>query len=177
MSLNIKFVKLAQLQYDIFRGIKTDEKYSYFARAIRGGQGAIRGGRENLPNDRIIVGEIQIYSIVPPEHVVWDDVDGYEKFWKELHPDINIPEREDAVLKKSQKFVADLTIPSLGTDVLTGKAVKYDIEGLLFCREDVKDDPKVQHILHESKMSYAYYNDGNIREIAKKEIAELFNQK
>jgi len=160
--------ELARLQYDVICGRRRNETLSYFGRAIM-------GGRQNLANDRAIVGEMQKYSVVLSQHTVWDNVFEYEKLWRELHPDISIAWRDPALVRASKRFAGDVTVKSSGLGFEIREAELAGVGGLLFCHEDAKNLPTVERILHYSKMPHVYYNDGNIGEIVKSEIAKLFS--
>src|SRR5947209_12217864 len=66
--------------------------YWYFASAIRGGKG-------NLNNRRVIVNELEKYAKVIPKHSVLDDVELFEEKWRKLFPKINIWKRDVRLIR------------------------------------------------------------------------------
>lgn len=180
---------LVQLQY----GVLTNPRFlagktlSYFARAIR-------GGRQDLQNSRVILGEAKNRSIVLSEHVVFDDVNDYESMWRELHPDINVYQRDTGLiqrLKKNRKgrFVADATVESIGVGFEIGYAEILGVPSIIFCHEKARHRPTMEIYyngqtlrptleellrMEESKTPIIYFNDENVGEIAKKDIEKLF---
>jgi hypothetical protein len=173
---------LIELQYEVITGRRlNDEAYSYFARAVR-------GGRKNLINDKVIVSEMEKYSTVLSKHVVLHRVHAYEREWQRRHPDIDVYHRDIILLSKSKKFVADLTVESAGVGYEAASAQIFGIPSLLFCHEKERGrptmviyfdgktyTPTIDEVLR-NKTPIIYFNDKNIREVARREIAEFFNK-
>ena len=176
----------------IFRGEATapSKPYSYFARAIR-------AGRKNLENDRIIVREMEKYSTVLSKHTVLDDVFVFEEEWKKRFPQISVASRDMAMIYMSKHFVADFSVESTGTGGEIGEAYHFKKPMILFCREESKKRPTMircfvesgKGIVHYSTPSFEeilkswgaripifYYNNQSIEEIAEREIRNLFTR-
>jgi hypothetical protein len=143
-----------------------EKPYSYFARAIR-------GGRENLENCRIIVSEMENYSIVLSKHTVLDDVNGFEKEWKKRFPKINVNSRDKRMIRMSKRFVGDVTVETCGGGFEVAYAEWKKIPSALFCHEEARYTQTISSRV-AGKIPIFYYNNQNIVEIAKREIRNLF---
>jgi len=174
----------------IFKGEtpSPEKPYSYFARAIR-------GGRENLENDRIIVSEMQKYSTVLSKHTVLDEVFRFEEEWKKRFPRINVSHRDKKLMKMSKYFVADFTEESCGTGFETCYMHYLRKPAVLFCHEEARyrttmrrgevgkglvhySTPTAEEVLRslDNNTPIFFYNEQNIKEIAEREIRNLFKK-
>ncbi len=159
--------------------------YSYFARAIR-------GGRENLENSKIIVSEMEKYSIVLSKHTVSNNVEKFEKEWRKKHPEMNVFQRDMKWLRMSKYFVADITVESSGLGYEICVAYERKIPMVLFSHENTRNRPTIRlHIegktmeltleklldFHNIQIPTIFYNDENIKEIAEIEIRNLFTKR
>jgi hypothetical protein len=172
----------------IFRGeAPTPEKpYSYFARAIRGGRG-------NLENSRIIFSETEKHSTVLSKHVVLDEVERFEEEWKKRFPKINIRQRDIRMIRISQYFVADATEETGGGGVELMEAYRRKKPISLFRHEKVRNKPTVrsyvtglgldspiertlEQVLRgcNTNISISYYTDRNINEVVRNRFRTFF---
>src|SRR3989338_1238860 len=74
----------------------------------------INGGNSNLNNCRLIVDVLSKYVNVLTKHVVLDDVQSFEREYKETNPWDNIFLRDRRWLDSSKFLVGDYSIPSTG---------------------------------------------------------------
>ena len=168
----------------IYEGkVKLEKPLSYFARAIRGGRG-------NLENCRITVSEMEKYSTVLSKHTILDDVDVFEKEWGKRFPEINVRTRDLTMINLAKYFVADITEESTGVGYEIYEAQFLKKPSALFCHEKAKNRPTMLLYtdrlikpsfeellnLHGIKISIHYYNDQNIKEVAEREIRNLFTK-
>jgi hypothetical protein len=172
---------------NVFEGDDSNlrKPYSYFARAIRGGRG-------NLENCRVIVSEMEKYSTVLSKHVVLDEIDRFESEWKKRFPKISVYQRDMKMIEMSKYFVGDITVEStgVGAEICVAKCIRK-IPTALFCHEKAKGRPTVQLYLGNRRMKLTleellnlhgvnipifYYNDQNIKEIAEREIRNFFTE-
>ena len=147
------------------------KSYSYFARAIR-------GGRENLENCRVIVGEMKKYSIVLSEHVVLDDIEKFEKEWRKKYPKISVYERDIMWIRLSDYFCADITVESTGVGYEIAEASIRGIPILLFCHEKSKLSVMYLNELMKKwcgrKIPIVFYTDDTVKKVAEREVERFF---
>lgn len=170
----------------IFRGeAPTPEKpYSYFARAIR-------GGRRNLENSRIIFSEMEKYSTVLSKHVVLDEVGRFEEEWKKRFPRIKVRQRDMRMIRMSKYFVADATEESGGCGAELFEAYRRKIPISLFCHEKVRNKPTVKSYMTgldspieqtleqvlrgcNANISITYYTNQNIKKVVRNRFRTFF---
>lgn len=172
----------------IFRGeASTPEKpYAYFARAIR-------GGRENLENSRIIFHQMQKHSTVISKHVVLDEVGRFEEEWKKRFPRINVRQRDMRMIGMAEYFVADTTVESTGVGAELMEAYIRKIPISLFRHEEVRNEPtnisriigvedSSKELTLEQVLRYrckvnipiTYYTEQNIKEVVRSRFRTFF---
>jgi hypothetical protein len=167
--------------------VKPEKPLSYFGRAIRGGRG-------NIGNCRTIVEEMEKYSTVLSKHTILssiydhDDVTDFERKWKERFPEINVFQRDMKMIGMSKRFVADTTVESTGGGYEIFEAYYRAIPSALFCHEKARyrptmylytdrlTTPTIEELfyLHDVKIPIYYYSNKNIKEVAEREIRNLF---
>ena len=172
----------------IFRGEASppEKSYAYFARAIRGGRG-------NLENSRIIFYQMQKHSTVISKHVVLGEVERFEKEWKKRFPRIKVRQRDMRMIRMSSYFVADMTVESGGVGTESMEAYRRKIPISLFrhegvrneptnrsCMVEVEDSPKeltLEQVLRyrcKVNIPIIYYTDQNIEEVVRNRFRTFF---
>lgn len=153
----------------IFRGEGpySEKPHSYFGRAIR-------GGRENLENDRVIVYELEKYTNVISKHTILDDVIIFERQWKKRFPRINVSQRDKKMIRMSECFFGDLTVESTGFGYEIGYARHMRRPMMLFCHEEARYEITILPYLHRIKVPIFYYDDQNVCKVAEREVRNFF---